>query len=111
MFTCPFRTRTRGTPSIFEWKAIKGAKTKQPYAIGMQSGEPFALAAIWENWKRPGTQEWVRTFCVITCRANQLVGEIHDRMPVIIPPGRMITGSRRSTLIRVGCWCRFRLQP
>jgi putative SOS response-associated peptidase YedK len=27
----------------------------------------------------------VRTFCVITCGANELVADIHDRMPVIIP--------------------------
>jgi putative SOS response-associated peptidase YedK len=71
--------------SFFEWRAIKGVSAKQPFAIGMKSGEPFALAAIWENWKNPSTQEWVRTFAVITCPANQLVADIHDRMPVIIP--------------------------
>jgi putative SOS response-associated peptidase YedK len=52
----------------------------------MNSGEPFALAAIWENWRRPDTGEWLRTFAVITCPANNLVAHIHDRMPVIIPP-------------------------
>ena len=72
--------------NFFEWKAIKGAKVKQPYAIAMKSGEPFAVAAIWENWKRPGSEDWVRTFCVITCPANEHVADIHDRMPVIIPP-------------------------
>jgi putative SOS response-associated peptidase YedK len=71
--------------NFFEWRAIKGAKTKQPYAIGMKSGEPFALAAIWENWRRPGTDEWLRTFAVITCPANELMAGIHDRMPVIVP--------------------------
>ena len=29
---------------------------------------------------------WVRTFCVMTTPANELVAEIHDTMPVIIPP-------------------------
>ena len=72
--------------NFFEWKAIKGQKTKQPYAIAMKSGEPFALAAIWENWKVPHTEEWMRTFCIITTTANELVGEIHDRMPVILSP-------------------------
>ena len=72
--------------NFFEWKAIKGQKTKQPYAIAMQSGEPFALAAIWENWRVPHTDEWMRTFCIITTTANELVGQIHDRMPVILPP-------------------------
>jgi putative SOS response-associated peptidase YedK len=71
--------------NFFEWRAIKGAKVKQPYAIGMKSGEPFALAAIYENWQRPETEEWVRTFAVITCPANELMAGIHDRMPVIIP--------------------------
>jgi putative SOS response-associated peptidase YedK len=72
--------------NFFEWRAIKGAKAKQPYAIAMKSGEPFALAAIWENWQRPGTDEWVRSFAVVTCPANDLMTHIHDRMPVIIPP-------------------------
>jgi len=69
--------------NFFEWKAIKGA-SKQPYAISMKSGAPFALAGIWENWKRPGTEEWVRTFAIITTEANDLMRPIHDRMPIII---------------------------
>ena len=72
--------------NFFEWRAIKGEKAKQPFAIGMKSGEPFALAAIWENWKRPDSDEWVRTFAIVTCPANELMAEIHDRMPVIVPP-------------------------
>jgi putative SOS response-associated peptidase YedK len=71
--------------NFFDWRAIKGAKIKQPYAIGMKSGDPFALAAIWENWRPPGTEEWMRTFAVITCPANEMMATIHDRMPVIIP--------------------------
>ena len=59
---------------------------KQPYAIAMKNGEPFALAGIWENWKRPGSEEWVRTFAIITTNSNELVSAIHDRMPVIIAP-------------------------
>jgi len=73
--------------NFFEWKAIKGQKTKQPYAIAMKSREPFALAAIWEYWRVPGTEERLRTFCIITTEANKLVSDIHDRMPVIIAPG------------------------
>ena len=42
--------------SFFEWKAIKGAKAKQPYAIAMKTGEPFALAAIWEGWRHPESE-------------------------------------------------------
>ena len=43
-------------------------------------------AGRFTNWKQPSTGEWMRTFCVITCPANDLVADIHDRMPVIIPP-------------------------
>jgi putative SOS response-associated peptidase YedK len=71
--------------NYFEWRASKGARVKQPYAIGMTSGEPFALAGIWENWRRPGTEAWVRTFAVVTCPANDLMSALHDRMPVILP--------------------------
>jgi putative SOS response-associated peptidase YedK len=52
----------------------------------MKDDSPFCLAGIWENWKSPDTDEWLRTFCIITTTANELVGHLHDRMPVIIPP-------------------------
>jgi putative SOS response-associated peptidase YedK len=32
----------------------------------------------------PHTEEWMRTFCIITTTANELVSTIHDRMPVIL---------------------------
>jgi putative SOS response-associated peptidase YedK len=70
--------------NFFEWKAIKGGP-KQPYAIALKSGKPFGIAGIWEGWKHPQTGEIIRTFCIITCPANELVSEIHDRMPVILP--------------------------
>jgi putative SOS response-associated peptidase YedK len=60
------------------------AKVKQPYATGMKDGSPFGLAGLWENWKGPGTGEWVRTFAVLTTAANELVAGIHDRMPLIL---------------------------
>jgi putative SOS response-associated peptidase YedK len=68
---------------FFEWKAIKG-RAKQPYAIAMKDGAPFAIAWIWENWKEPASGEWIRTFSIITTDANALVAEIHERMPLIL---------------------------
>ena len=46
---------------FFEWKAIKGQKAKQPYAIAMKDGSPFGIGGLWENWKDPTSSEWVRT--------------------------------------------------
>ena len=87
-FRDAYRTRRCIVPvdGFFEWKAIKGQKAKQPYAIAMKDGSPFGLAGIWENWKDPASGDWIRTFAIITTDSNELVAEIHDRMPVIIAP-------------------------
>jgi len=71
---------------FFEWRAIKGARAKQPYAIAMKDGAPFGLAGLWENWRNPNTGEWERTFAIITVPSNELVGQIHNRMPAILQP-------------------------
>ena len=71
---------------FFEWRAIKGARVKQPYAIAMKDGSPFGLAGLWENWRNPNTGEWKRTFAIITVPSNQLVAKIHNRMPAILEP-------------------------
>jgi putative SOS response-associated peptidase YedK len=60
---------------------------KQPYAIAMKDGAPFGIAGIWENWKEPKAGEWLRTFAIITADANEMVAQIHDRMPLILAPG------------------------
>ena len=46
-----------------------------------------ALAGLWENWKNPNTGEWDRSFAIITVPSNELVAQIHDRMPAILEPG------------------------
>ena len=71
---------------FFEWRAIRGARTKQPYAIAMKDGSPFGLAGLWENWKNPKIGEWERTFAIITVPSNDLVAQIHNRMPAILEP-------------------------
>jgi putative SOS response-associated peptidase YedK len=86
MFRAAYAKRRCLVPvdNFFEWRAVKGKAPKQPYAVGMKSGEPFAIAGIWESWRHPESGEIVRTFCVITTDANQLLAGIHDRMPVIL---------------------------
>jgi len=53
----------------------------------MKTGMPFGLAGLWENWKDPATGDWVCTFTVITVPSNELIMQIHDRMPAILRPG------------------------
>jgi putative SOS response-associated peptidase YedK len=72
---------------FYEWRAIKGQSAKQPYAIAMKDGKPFGIGGLWENWRDLGTGEWLGTFAVITTDANELVAQIHNRMPLILAPG------------------------
>jgi putative SOS response-associated peptidase YedK len=85
MFRDSYRRRRCILPvdAFYEWKATKGQK--QPYAIAMKDRSPFGIAGIWENWKNPHG-EWVRTFAILTTPANELVGTIHHRMPVVLAP-------------------------
>ncbi len=71
---------------FFEWRAIRGARAKQPYAIAMKDGVPFGLAGLWENWRNPNTGEWERSFAIIMVRSNALVAQIHHQMPAILDP-------------------------
>jgi putative SOS response-associated peptidase YedK len=71
--------------AFYEWQKID-AKTKQPFAIGMKDGSPYAFAGLWERWRDPATREPLETFTVITTDPNELVQPLHDRMPVILEP-------------------------
>lgn len=68
---------------FYEWKKLDG-KTKQPYRITLGNGGPSAFAGLWDRWA--GGPEPIESFTIITTVANELVAEIHDRMPVIIDP-------------------------
>src|SRR4051794_38354240 len=102
MFRDAYRRRRCIMPVdlFFEWKAIKGARAKQPYAIGMKDGSAFGLAGLWENWKDPSTNEWTRTFAVLTTQSNELVADIHvNRRPIGTPCRRPIG----TPLLSVSC--------
>jgi putative SOS response-associated peptidase YedK len=82
-FRRAFRERRCLIPAdgFYEWQRTNGAK--QPYYIHMEEGRPFAFAGLWESWSKGGEGE-VRTCTILTTGANALVGEVHDRMPVIL---------------------------
>ena len=69
--------------NFYEWK--KTVTGKQPHALALADRGIMALAGVWENWHAPGG-EWVSSFAIITTMPNELCGEIHNRMPVILKP-------------------------
>ncbi len=66
---------------FFEWK--QADKSKRPFFIQLKSREPFAFAGLWDHWTAP-TGEAKRTCTIITCEPNELMSELHNRMPVIL---------------------------
>jgi putative SOS response-associated peptidase YedK len=66
---------------FYEWKTE--GKIKQPYYFSLKSGEPMAMAGLWESWTAPDGS-LLRTVCIVTTSANALMEPIHERMPVII---------------------------
>lgn len=68
---------------FYEWKAM-GAR-KQPFFIRARSRETFAFAGLWESWSGPNGEE-LETAAIVTTEANGTLEDIHNRMPVIVPP-------------------------
>lgn len=68
---------------FYEWKKLD-AKSKQPYYIGLKKWGPFGFAGLWESWHGDEGTE-IESCTIITTDANDLLREVHDRMPVILP--------------------------
>ncbi len=66
---------------FYEWQ--KTSSGKQPYYIRMEDGSPFAFAGLWESWHN-GRE--IRSCTIITTDPNELLEDIHNRMPVILHP-------------------------
>ncbi len=66
---------------FYEWKKTPGGK--QPFLIHVAERRPFTMAGLWDRWTQ-GPEGPVESFTILTTAANERVGEIHDRMPVIL---------------------------
>lgn len=85
-FRDAFRRRRCLIPAdgFYEWKVI-GPRRKQPYLIERKDHEPLAFAGLWE----PGMNEQGQAAdccTMLTTQADDVVRELHDRMPVILEP-------------------------
>jgi len=84
-FRRAFRERRCLVPAdgFYEWKQEE--KGKRPFFIRMRGADPFAFAGLWERWEGI-TGEAVETCVILTTAPNELLGALHDRMPLILPP-------------------------
>jgi len=67
---------------FYEWR--KQGKARIPFRFALRSAGVFTFAGLWETWRAPDGDE-VRSCTIVTTEANAVVGEVHDRMPVILP--------------------------
>lgn len=87
-FRGPLRSRRCLVPAdgFYEWfRSPDGSR--RPYLVRRADGAPLAFAGLWSAWREPGTEgPPLRTCAVVTTTPNELVGRVHDRMPVILAP-------------------------
>lgn len=63
---------------FYEWR--KEGKRKVPMWVHLKTKEPFALAGLWDVWRKPDGKR-VESFTIITTEPNKLVRPIHNRSP------------------------------
>lgn len=80
----------------YEWYATEartkaGKPVKQPYFIRPEDGGVLAMAGLYEIWRDPAKSDddptrfrWTTT--IITTDAEDSLGRIHDRMPLMLAP-------------------------
>ncbi len=69
------------TTGFYEWKGGESGKT--PYFARLKDDKLFAMAGLFDRWRAPSGEE-VHSFTIITTTANDLLSEVHERMPVIL---------------------------
>ncbi len=71
---------------FYEWtKDAEG--TRWPWYMTRRDGAPLVFAGIWQDWTPREGGETLRCCAILTCTANDQMGRIHHRMPVILEEG------------------------
>jgi len=93
----------------YEWypteqKTKTGKPLKQPFFIHPADGSVMAMAGLYEIWRDPTRDEddphrfrWTCT--ILTTSAEDELGHIHDRMPLLVEKERYATVSSRDDLL------------
>jgi putative SOS response-associated peptidase YedK len=68
---------------FYEWQ--RTGKVKQPYCFEVDKGKLFAFAGLWDRWIDP-QRRTIESCTILTTTPNPMLADLHDRMPVILPP-------------------------
>lgn len=71
---------------FYEW--LRQGDQKRPHYFRLREGGPFGCAGLWERWRDGPGQPPLETCTILTTAANEAVAPVHDRMPLILEPGR-----------------------
>jgi putative SOS response-associated peptidase YedK len=74
--------------SFYEWKREENKKT--PMRIGLNNNQIFPMAGLWSTFTRSDGSK-IHSTTIITTHANELMSEIHHRMPVILDDQEVAT--------------------
>ena len=70
----------------FEWREL-APKRKQPYFFQSAEGlNPMMFAGLWSRWTNPDDGMPIDSYAILTGAACGVVGEIHDRQPMVLAP-------------------------
>lgn len=68
---------------FYEWKKTQNGK--QPYRITTTNTDIFSVAGLWSSWDSTEGNT-IYSFTLITQEPNDLMKDIHDRMPALLLP-------------------------
>ena len=83
----PFRHKRCIVPATGFYEPDKIHFTKPPYPwhyFQLKDQKVFGFAGLYDVWKDRETGKEMHTYTIITTEPNAVVGEFHDRMPVIL---------------------------
>lgn len=104
-FRAPLRSRRCLIPAdgFYEWQP--SGREKLPWCFTMADNSLFAMAALWEEWLPPQSPpadnqptlgqvicdqpipvQPIQSCTILTTAPNELMRDVHDRMPVILSP-------------------------
>jgi putative SOS response-associated peptidase YedK len=71
-------------------------------------GAPITIEGLWDEWRDRQAGETIRSCSMIITDANEFVGELHDRMPVMLEPEQLeawLTGRSRPRNLKPAPTC------